>query len=85
MQARQCAIVALACQVTAWAQMLALTGHEARRWGPKRLRLQLLSIPAGSSGRDGGPCCTYPGTPPGPDSCCRRSTGSASPRPRAPG
>src|SRR5918994_804146 len=38
-----CAIVALACEVTAWAQMLALTGHQARRWEPKRLRLRLFS------------------------------------------
>ena len=27
-------------------QTLALTGHDARRWEPKRLRLRLLSIPA---------------------------------------
>jgi len=40
-----CAVVALACEVTAWAQMLALTGHQARRWEPKRLRLRLFSIP----------------------------------------
>jgi hypothetical protein len=38
-----CAIVALACEITAWMQMLALHGHEARRWEPKRLRLRLLS------------------------------------------
>jgi hypothetical protein len=38
-----CAIVALACELTAWMQMLALTGHEARRWEPKRLRLRLFS------------------------------------------
>jgi hypothetical protein len=25
-------------------QLLALTGHQARRWEPKRLRLRLLSI-----------------------------------------
>ena len=25
-------------------QMIALTGHAARRWEPKRLRLRLLSI-----------------------------------------
>jgi Transposase DDE domain group 1 len=37
-------IVALACEITAWMQMLALTGHQARRWEPKRLRLRLLSI-----------------------------------------
>jgi len=38
-----CAIVALACELTAWLQMLALTGHDARRWEPKRLRLRLFS------------------------------------------
>jgi DDE family transposase len=41
-----CAIVALACELTAWMQTLALAGHEARRWEPKRLRLRLFSIPA---------------------------------------
>jgi hypothetical protein len=40
-----CTIVALAYEVTAWAQMLALSGHEARRWEQKRLRLRLFSIP----------------------------------------
>ena len=39
-----CAIVALACEITAWMQTLALTGHQARRWEPKRLRLRLFSI-----------------------------------------
>jgi hypothetical protein len=39
-----CAIVALAAELTAWMQMLALAGHEARRWEPKRLRLRLFSI-----------------------------------------
>jgi hypothetical protein len=38
-----CAIVALACELTAWLQMLALAGHQARRWEPKRLRLRLFS------------------------------------------
>ena len=38
------AIVALALELTAWTQMLALTGHEARRWEPKRLRLRLFTI-----------------------------------------
>jgi hypothetical protein len=41
-----CAIVALAGDLTAWTQTLALTGHQARRWEPKRLRLRLFSIPA---------------------------------------
>ena len=38
-----CEIVALACELTAWMQMLALTGP-ARRWKPKRLRLRLFSV-----------------------------------------
>lgn len=38
------AIVALALDLTAWMQMLALTGHQARRWEPKRLRLRLFSV-----------------------------------------
>jgi Transposase DDE domain group 1 len=39
-----CAIVAIACELIAWMQMLALPGHEARRWEPKRLRLRLFSL-----------------------------------------
>lgn len=39
-----CAIVALACEITAWMQTLALTDHPARRWEPKRLRLRLFAI-----------------------------------------
>jgi hypothetical protein len=41
-----CAIVALALDLTAWMQTLALTGHDARRWEPKRLRLRLFTVPA---------------------------------------
>jgi len=41
-----CAIVALAAELTAWMQMLALTDHAARRWEPKRLRLRLFTVPA---------------------------------------
>ncbi len=37
---------ALAADLVAWMQTLALTGTAARRWEPKRLRLRLLSIPA---------------------------------------
>ena len=36
-----CEIVALACELLAWTQMLALAG-DARRWEPKRLRLRAL-------------------------------------------
>jgi hypothetical protein len=38
-----CEIVALACELLAWTQMLALAG-QARRWEPKRLRLRLFSV-----------------------------------------
>jgi len=46
-----CEIVALACELLAWMQMLALTGN-TRRWEPKRLRLRLLAI-AGRLARGG--------------------------------
>jgi hypothetical protein len=47
-----CEIVALACELLAWTQMLALAGV-ARRWEPKRLRLRLFSVAGrlASSGR----------------------------------
>ena len=41
-----CALVALASEITAWTQMLALHGHAARRWEPKKLRFALFTIPA---------------------------------------
>ena len=41
-----CAIVALACELTAWMQLLALHQDPARRWEPKRLRHRLYTIPA---------------------------------------
>jgi hypothetical protein len=37
-----CQIIALACELLAWMQMIALTGP-ARRWEPKRLRLRLFA------------------------------------------
>ena len=43
--------MALACELLAWMQMLALTGN-TRRWEPKRLRLRLLAI-AGRLARGG--------------------------------
>jgi hypothetical protein len=46
-----CEIVALACELLAWTQLLALTGT-ARRWEPKRLRLRLFSA-AGRLARGG--------------------------------
>jgi hypothetical protein len=41
-----CALVALVAEITAWMQLLALHGHQARRWEPKKLRYRLFSIPA---------------------------------------
>jgi len=41
-----CAVVALAAEITAWMQLLALTGHPARRWEPKKLRYRLFTVPA---------------------------------------
>jgi hypothetical protein len=46
-----CAIVSLAVEITAWMQMLALSGIDAttagaRRWEPKRLRHRLFTVPA---------------------------------------
>src|SRR5258707_15688491 len=38
-----CEIVALACELLAWMQMLAFTGP-ARRWEPRRLRLRMFSF-----------------------------------------
>ena len=46
-----CEIVALACELIAWTQLLALTGT-ARRWEPKRLRLRIFSV-AGRLARGG--------------------------------
>jgi hypothetical protein len=46
-----CEIAALACELLAWTQMIALTG-QARRWEPKRLRLRLFAV-AGRLARGG--------------------------------
>lgn len=39
-----CQLAALATDLLAWAQMLALPAHAARRWEPKRFRLRLLPV-----------------------------------------
>jgi len=46
-----CELVAMACELTAWMQMLALDGP-SRAWEPKRLRLRLFSA-AGRTVRGG--------------------------------
>src|SRR5664279_2572490 len=38
------AVVQLAMELTAWMQLLALSGTDGRRWEPKRLRIRLLWI-----------------------------------------
>jgi hypothetical protein len=38
-----CEIVALACELLAWTQLIALAGP-ARRWEPKRLRLRIFAV-----------------------------------------
>jgi hypothetical protein len=43
--------VALAADLTAWMQTLALAGHETRRWEPKRLRLFLVPARHTHTGR----------------------------------
>jgi hypothetical protein len=47
-----CAIVMLACELTAWMQMLGYPTATIRRWEPKRLRLRLFSA-AGRLARHG--------------------------------
>lgn len=41
-----CALVALACELTTWTQLLAYTDTPTRRWEPKRLRFRLFSTAA---------------------------------------
>jgi len=41
-----CESVALACELIAWMQTLALHGHHARGWEAKTLRHRLFTIPA---------------------------------------
>ena len=41
-----CQLVLMAMELTAWMQQLALTGNDARRWEPKRLRHRLFTVPA---------------------------------------
>ena len=41
-----CQIVALAHDILVWSQLLALTGHPARKWEPRTIRLRLMHIPA---------------------------------------
>ena len=40
-----CQIVQLAGVIVAWMQAIALAGHDARRWEPKRFRARLIRDP----------------------------------------
>ncbi len=44
-----CAILALAGDLVAWMQILALSGTVARKWEPKRLRMRLYTVPAATA------------------------------------
>jgi Transposase DDE domain group 1 len=54
------AIVALACEITAWIRLPAFIDQPARRWETKRLRLRLLSQPAQLARHARQVCSTYP-------------------------
>ena len=41
-----CLIVALACDLLAFSQLLALADAPARAWEPRTIRLRLMAIPA---------------------------------------
>ena len=41
-----CLIVALACDLLAFSQLLAMTSTPGRAWEPRTIRLQLMAIPA---------------------------------------
>ena len=62
-----CELVAMASELTAWMQMLALDGP-ARAWEPKRLRLRLFSAAGGWCAAAAGCGCAWPPPGPGPDS-----------------
>ena len=65
-----CAIVALACELTAWMQLLALHRHPRPAVGTQTAAAAAASpSPAGSPAPAGAPCCTCPTTHPGPGSC----------------
>ncbi|GGP18287.1 hypothetical protein GCM10012278_89930 [Nonomuraea glycinis] len=59
-------IVALACELLAWMQLLALHGTDARRYEPKRLRLRLLAVAADWCAEGARSACGSPHTGPGP-------------------
>jgi hypothetical protein len=79
-----CEIAALACDLLAWMQMLALTG-DARRWEPRRLRLRIFTC-AGRVVRGGRRlklrlAASWPGRSPPRSPTCRPSHPADQPKP----
>jgi Transposase DDE domain group 1 len=62
-----CAIVALACELIAWMQMLALTRHQARAGNPNAYGYACSPSPDVSPTTAAPDACTYPHTHPGPN------------------
>lgn len=60
-----CALVALACEITTWAQTLAFTDHTARRGTPSGYGCGSSPSPVDWSAPPARPCCTCPNTRPG--------------------
>lgn len=61
------AIVALGSELTTWMQMLVLTSSDARRWEPKRLRLDdCFRLSGASPALPGKRACAYRSGLPGP-------------------
>ena len=62
-----CQIIQLASELVAWMQTIALTGHDARKWEPKRLRARLFEeSPRPSCAGAGTTSSTSPSTLPKP-------------------
>ena len=61
-----CALVQLACELTAWLQMLALHDHHARRWEPNGYGCGCFRSPPASPDMPAKPDSGWPPTPPGP-------------------
>ena len=79
-----CQIVAMASEIQAWTGLLALNGHEARRWEPKKLRYRLYTIPATIARRARQVILHLSTDHPGPPSSWMRSNNSATYRPQPP-
>ena len=77
-----CLIVALACDLLAFSQLLTLADAPARAWEPRTIRLQLMSIPAVIATTPAAPSCATRPTTPGPAFCLTASSTSRRSPPR---